>query len=186
MESLYDDVYVRICVYFDRFAHCHAFALTCRRFARVMCERRAEIVAANAYSRNRNGYTEYFTFGLLHREEYDEAGDMLPAVVRGDGDVYWWHLFGKLCRANGGPTMESAIGLYWFTNEGFHRGNDEPAVIGKLDGSLCWYWRGRQHRNGDRPAVVGPEGREWWYNGEQYDIVDGARVLRPYVSNYST
>jgi len=122
--------------------------------------------------------------GKLHREEKDENGLILPAVIYADG-TRWWYRNGKLHREekdkNGLvlPAVIYANGTQrWYRDGNRHREcKDEnglvlPAII-RTDGTQWWYRNGELHReckdeNGlVLPATICADGTQWWYrNGE--------------------
>lgn len=128
--------------------------------------------------------------GQFHREEVDEHGHVLPAVIHANKDKEWyqhglrhrdhdlpaieygelgskmWYRQGQLHR-DGGPAVEHADGHEaWYQQGQRHRDNNLPALV-HADGYKAWYQHGLRHRT-DGPAVIYPSMKEeWWYQGKQ-------------------
>ena len=114
----------------------------------------------------------------LHREEKDEMGISLPAVIYSTGTKAWYSN-NKLHRVeidnqgNDLPALDFFNGVQiWFCNGEIHRDfKDLPAVICPVIHKK-WYHRGQLHRstvdkNGQfLPAVIHPNAsEERWIGG---------------------
>jgi hypothetical protein len=123
--------------------------------------------------------------GKLHRDEKDDSGNLLPAVIKPNGDKYFWidgknmndpnKKSGLVVKPNGTKT--------WYRNGVKHRdeidpitGEDLPALI-ETNGSMYWYRDGKLHRetflpekNCFLPAFIhDTNGTKVWYrNGVKH------------------
>ena len=126
--------------------------------------------------------------GNCHREDKDpDTGETLPAVIRANGDK-WWYKDGNCHRDDKDPvtgeTLPAVIlacgNKTWYKNGKRHRDDKDfntdetlPAII-RADGTREWYKDGKLHRDDKDPvmgetlpAVIWARGnKEWWKNGE--------------------
>ena len=129
-----------------------------------------------------NDVREYHAMnGKLHREEKDENGLVLPAIIYANGSQRWWKN-GKLhreCKDENGlvlPAMIYANGSqrWWYQNGELHREcKDENGLVLHAviyaNGTREWYQNNKLHReckdeNGlVLPAVIYADGTQWWY-----------------------
>jgi len=127
---------------------------------------------------------EYWIDGVKHRDEFDDDGESLPAVIEYEewfGDIIreeWW-FEGELHREDGAAVIlyENGVAIKkeWYNGGMRHRLN-EPAVFDIIHGIRVWWVNGSRHRE-DGPAVMYAEGsklyyagtNEWWLNGEKIE-----------------
>jgi len=118
-----------------------------------------------------NGNQDWYKNGKCHRDDLDENGRVLPAIIWRNGE------------SNGSQ--------FWYKNGKYHRDDrDEngrvlPAIV-ESNGSQYWYNDGKCHRD-DRdekgrvlPAVIKSNGgKEWYKNGKYHrdDRDENGRVL---------
>jgi len=89
---------------------------------------------------------EWWHHGNLHRNEVDNKGESLPAIIAED-DMQWYR-HGELHRLDGYARLKN--------------------------GDKEWWVNGRRHRDENRPAVIPFNGRkQWWVNGEVVNEKEG-------------
>lgn len=120
----------------------------------------------------------YNTQGQLHRDEVDENGDILPAVIMVDG-CKQWVFNGKLHRDGDKPAFVEANGDQdWWLNGKLHRADDKPAIV-RANGDQFWFFNNNHHRVDDKPASVRANGnQEWWVNGDLHRADDKPAIIR--------
>jgi len=105
--------------------------------------------------------------GKTHRDELDENGRVLPAIIISNGTQYWYK--------NGQPHRDDLD----------ENGRVLPAYINS-NGDLYWYRNGKQHRddldeNGRvLPAYINSDGeQEWYVNDKRHrdDLDEKGKVL---------
>jgi hypothetical protein len=174
METLPHDVLGLIACNLSSFAGCFAFAQVSKTFTAVMRERRAQVIAANSYTTYgvRDGEDEartmYFTFGLSHREAFDNRGGRLPAIVY-DGGLKIWYMFDKVHRDGDLPAITDVTGeSHWIIHSEYSRADDKPSYI-TSGGTHKWVRGYELHRDNDKPAWIERNGQKRWYwLGAQY------------------
>lgn len=108
-----------------------------------------------------DGYTTHYKNGLVHREERDESGALLPAVYNDTRGHMEWKQNGVYCRENDLPTYVDSGNQYWYVGKSdtLHRetldanGELRPAVI-EACGTMKYYVNGRIRCAPDGPAII--------------------------------
>jgi hypothetical protein len=115
---------------------------------------------------------EWWIDGKLHRDEKDEKGLSLPAIIFSHGDQSHeaWYINGVLSRDwREGPACKSKECEQYYVNGLQHRGDDLPAVVSLDSCEKEWWMMGKRHRDGGLPAVIrSGDVKEYWFLGNKY------------------
>ncbi len=123
----------------------------------------------------------------IHRDEVDENGEKLPAVVYKNGTKLWYR-HGLKHRSDDKPAAEYPNGdKFWWIDGVLHRityagDKQNPAII-KSDGYRAWYVEGLldspwdDNKSCRAPAVIEANGNKHWYSYGQRHRDDGPAII---------